>query len=246
MHLNLRQSRYHDSFDWIFSQIKHISGHHDQVLDIFIVYFQETDPYGIFSIYLMCFHLLENFFHRVEHDSWVLFITKHCVCLSCSSLAVGEDGGVVAIEYSFTQELGGVFEDFELLRVFVECKIESVLLFLGSILAEHLLFVHNVCGVHQYDYICIQDLDDAYFALFNFLLPHRTKSDCHHNFIDSMLHFRDVISLDVVSHVPTIAQVTIFLLFVGASCLRLVLRLARISKFPHLWLVQNHGLSIRM
>jgi len=92
MHLNLGQSSYHDSFNWIFSQIKHIIRHHDQVLNVFIVYFQETDPYGIFTIHLMCFHLLENFFHRIEHDSWVLFITKHCVSLSCSGLAVGEDG----------------------------------------------------------------------------------------------------------------------------------------------------------
>ena len=245
MHLNLGQSSNNNSFDWIFSKIKDIIRHHNQVLNIFVVYFQKTDPNGILTLNLMRFHLLENFLHRVEHNSRVLLISKHGVGLACSSLPISKNRRVVPIEHSFAQKLSGILKHFQLLRVFVKCEVKRVLLLLGSILAEYFLLVHDVGWVHQYYDIRIKNLDDAYLAFLNFFLPHRTESDRHHYFIYPLPHFANIVLVSQVT-TTTITHLRHFLFFLRTSEGRMILAMAWVSKFANFWLVEDHGLGIGM
>ena len=193
----------------------------------------------------MRFHLLEDLLHRVEHNARVLFISQHGVGLASSSLSICKNSRVVAIQHSFAKKLGGVLEHFQLLRVFVKCEIKGILFLLGSILSKHLLLVHNIGWVHQYNNVCLQDLDDAYFAFLHFLLPHRAKSDRDHDFIYSLSHFAYIVLVSRVT-TSTIAELGNFPFFRRTSKRRMVLPMTWIPKFTNLRLVKHHGFGIGM
>lgn len=148
MHFNLWESTNNNAFKWVFSQVKDITWYHDQVFDVFIIYFEEADSYGVVSIDLVLLHLLEYFLHCVEHDARILFIAKHRVCFASSSLSVGEYSWVITVEDTFAEKLGGILKDLQLGGAFIKRVVESILFFLCSILSKDLLLRVNISWIH--------------------------------------------------------------------------------------------------
>ena len=63
------------------------------------------------------------------------------VGLANSSGAIGKDSGIVAVQNSITEEFSGLRKHIHLARIFIEGKIERILLFFGSILSKMVALV---------------------------------------------------------------------------------------------------------
>lgn len=55
----------------------------------------------------------------------LLVASFHCMCFSCSSLAVSEDGSIVTLQDTFNDGKGCIIEDGLLLTIGPKCRIES-------------------------------------------------------------------------------------------------------------------------
>ena len=78
----------------------------------------------------MLLHVFEHFLHSVKHDAGILLIAEHRVSFAGTGRAIGEYCGIVAIQDTLAEELGGVLEDLELWAGLVEGVIKGVLLLL--------------------------------------------------------------------------------------------------------------------
>lgn len=193
MHLYLAESCDLHALDRVFPQIKDIVGEHDEVLDVLVVDLKETYSDRVVAIDLVTLHLLEHFFHCVEHDARVFLIAEHGVGLAGTGLPVRKDGRVEAVEHPLAQEFGSVFEDVQLRCSLIEGKVKGVLLLLGPIFAKDFLLGHHVGRVPEDHDVLVEDLDNADLALILLLFPHGPEADGDQNLRLSLLHLLDVL-----------------------------------------------------
>ena len=92
VHLDFAEAGYLHALERILAEIQHIVPEHDEVLDVFVVDFEETDSDRVLAINLMPLHLLKQILHSIKHDARIFVIANHRVRFACTRVTVAKYG----------------------------------------------------------------------------------------------------------------------------------------------------------
>lgn len=139
-----------------------------------------------------------NGFNHVLEGSWNdtflalnCLAALHCMCLSCSCLAIGKYCSIITLENTFDNRQCSMIKDTFLFAIQLE----------GHVKAEHSLFFTNIFGVSDKYLSSLRFyMNDCFIASLYFILWHRPAADGDFYALIFIAHLNLEIIYDMISN----------------------------------------------